>query len=88
METTTKLSKINNVKAEIIIHCLDYLDNKDLFESKQAINKLIEFASFYRVSLRRKDKTSNVKLHLRHFILNKQGYNETITPLYNSLTNG
>lgn len=37
MDKNTKLSKVNHTKAEIIVHCLDYMENNDKKEKDEAI---------------------------------------------------
>lgn len=88
MNKDTKQSKVQATKAQIIVHCLDFIENNDTKEKEEAIKKLIDYAKFYRISLRKRQTISNVKLHLRKFILNKEGYFNTLNPLYNSLLNG
>lgn len=88
MDKNTKLSRVQQVKAEIIVHCLDYIDNNSEEDRKQAIQKLTDYAKFYRISVRKKVGRTNIRVNLRKFILNKQGYIETISPLYNGLMNG
>lgn len=80
-----KASLVISTKEQIIVHLLDYIENNDEEEKKQAIEKLIAFAKFYKISLKRKKIFPNVKIHLREFILNKTGYLITILNLYNSL---
>lgn len=85
MDKNSKPSKVKQIKAEIIVHVLDFIDEGKAQEKLQAIEKLKEYAKFYSISLYRKDCTPNIKLHLRQFVLNKEGYIITVKNLFNSL---
>ena len=80
-------SQAKSAKAEVIVHVLDYIDNKDEKAKKSAIEKLTAYAKFYNLSPRKNLNTPKVKQHLREFILNKKGYMNTIPNLFNSLHN-
>ena len=81
------MSLKNHLKYEIIVHVLDYIESKG--EAKEhklkAIPKLKELAKIYHIQIRRKNSITPVKNTLRKFILNKEGYSETIPNLTNSL---
>lgn len=77
----------HNLKCRIIINVLDYIEHNKQEDRKEALEKLSEFSKFYNVPLRRKALIPELKLHLRQFILNHDGYNNTIVNLYNSLQN-
>ena len=72
-------------KSLVIIHCLDFLEIKVKEDKIEAIKHLKEFAKFYNIPLKRKLIKPDLKKSLRKFILNHEGYIETIPNLYNSL---
>ena len=80
-----KTSAARQLKSEIIVNLLDFLEYNDNEKKKEAIEKLHEFAKFYKIPLRRKAIASDNKKYLKKFILNLEGYIETIPNLYNSL---
>ncbi len=61
------------MKAQIIVHVMDYLENNDESDKKNAIEKLYVYANFYNLSPRRRISNSNIKLHLREFNLRNNG---------------
>ena len=83
-----KQSAMNNLKSEIIVHVLDYIDDNNFQEKGKAIGELNKFAKFYTVSIKKEFLTPNNKKYLKKFILNKEGYIVTISNLFNSLNNG
>lgn len=64
---------------------MEVIDTKDDYQKQQAIEKLTDYAKFYQVSLRRKPGRFDLKTVLKKWILNREGYNETIPNLYNAL---
>lgn len=84
-QQTRNLAEHN--KSKVIFHCLQYLDTFDAGHLEQAIENLRPFASFYSVPLNNNRTKPDLKKSLHRFILNEQGYNDTITRLYNSLIN-
>ena len=82
-----KIKYFQVVKENTIVCVLDFLDIKNPKYKDKAINLLIEFAKHYNIPLKRKDGIPKIKIHLRQFILNDEGYMITISNLYNSLKN-
>ena len=74
-----------NLKAQVIVHVLDFIDKNDDNERKEAINKLSLLAKHYTTPLKRRVVSGNLKDFLKAFILNNKGYLETIPKLYNNL---
>jgi Mor family transcriptional regulator len=77
----------HHLKSVIIVAILDLIDSDNSDKKKEVIEKLSEYAKEFKIPLRRKATVSNVKKHLREFILNREGYIVTIPNLFNSLTN-
>ena len=76
--------KEEKLKGQIIIDCLDLLENGNEEHRINAIESIKEFAKLYSVVLN-KDKKVGLKAALRQFIINKEGYNVTVRRLYFSL---
>lgn len=85
MKDKKKTSNRKDVKPEIIVHVLDYIETNDKEAKIQAIEKLSDYAKRFNIPLRLNASEANIKLHLKEFILNHKGYNTTIHNLFNSL---
>jgi hypothetical protein len=79
-----KQSKADLIKSYLIIECLDFIDTKDSIHKEKAIGLLKELASYYNISLSKKNRAS-LKIALRKFIINNEGYITTLCGLYSSL---
>ncbi len=79
-----KQLKSEKIKSEIIIECLDYIETKDKAHKEKALELLKEFAKYYNVFLNKQNKF-DLKTSLRKFILNTEGYNNTLRQLYFAL---
>jgi len=75
------MNDINKLKDKIVYDVLLYIDNPI---NKSEIQDMIkQFAKFYHVPLIKTTK-NDIKQSLLDFILNEQGYNETLPRLVNS----
>lgn len=84
----SKLSPSTQLKEQIIVNVLDYIDNNNDHTKHLAIDKLRELAKLYGgLDLRVRSFDPDNKLYLREFILNNKGYIKTIPDLFNSLHN-
>lgn len=72
------------LKEKIILHVFEFLDTGDLTHSRLARDYIKEMAKKYHIKIRVQPIT-NTKDAFRNFILNENGYVETIPKLYNSL---
>lgn len=79
-------SKAERIKSHIIVNVLDFIDTKQNQKKLEAISQLKEFSKFYNVPLRTMTGKPDIMKSLKEFILNRDGYNETIINLYRSLT--
>ena len=80
-----KLNKAYSIKNNIIVNILNFIDTGQDKYSEKASEGLSILAKSYGVSLRRQERKQPIKPALIKFILNKEGYIETIPPLYNSI---
>ena len=76
--------KLDELKSIIIIECLDLLETNNVIHKNKAVNLLQKMANHYTVVLNN-DKKTDLKLSLRKFILNEDGYNITLKRLYFAL---
>ena len=74
-----------HLKDQIIVHVLNYIESKDIDERNIAITKLKKLATFYKVKPKRCQISGCLMDNLKNFILNGEGYKNTINKLYNSL---
>jgi hypothetical protein len=75
---------MDNLKEKIIYHVFEFLETGDIEHSKIAKEHLKELAKKYHVKIK-KQIITNTKNAFKEFILNNNGFDETIPKLYNSL---
>ena len=75
------------LKDEIIVHVLNFIEEREQIEKVKAARKLIELAKRYRLKPSQKPIASDNMKYLKEFIINAKGYVITISNLYNSLLN-
>jgi len=75
---------MTNLKDQIIYNTIEYLDTHDLGYSNKAKMHLQDLAKEFHITLKKQSKI-DTKVALKKFILNGDGYNETIPKLFNSL---
>ena len=79
-----KYEIINQMKDEIIFNVLNYLDSNDKTDANKAKYGLQEFAKAFNFTIKKQVKP-DTKEALKQFVINKKGYPETVTRLFNSL---
>lgn len=72
-------------KDKIIYDVLKFIENGNDFHKKEALQGLDEIAKHYKLSSKKNKQKIDIKTALFEFIINNDGYVETIINLINSL---
>lgn len=75
---------IYQLKDKIIYNVLMYLEMEDKTSRLNIIEQLTEFGKYYGISIKKMPRMDTKKALLL-FVINGNGYKETINKLYNSL---
>ena len=78
---------MNKLQAEIIVKILDFLDTGDMDIRVEIAFMLQKQAKKFHISIRRSKAPKDLKKSLRKYILNNEGYLETIPDIFNALNN-
>lgn len=78
---------MDNLQAEIIVKIIDFLDTGDMDIRTEVAFMLQKQAKKFHINIRRSKAPRDLNKSLRKYILNKEGYLETIPEIFNALNN-